>query len=111
MIDSAGILSAQELSSGKCDQCGLLSFQISDLRKHKTSQICRAKEPTEPQKCSLCGQGFNSKGNLQRHKISRHKYEPKKTEESYRDYNKMVAILNEDAEREADQKKESKIKR
>ena len=43
--------------------------------------------------------------------INDHFVEPKKTEESYRDYNKMVAILNEDAEREADQKKESKIKR
>ena len=34
---------------------------------------------TVPIKCSLCGQGFNSKGNLQRHKISRHKYEAEKS--------------------------------
>ena len=48
-----------------------------------------------PLKCSLCGQGFNSKGNLQRHKISRHKYDPLKTKESIKQrYSPSVDMLD-----------------
>ena len=89
------ILSTTELASCVCDNCGHKSVQRSDLMRHKRSQICRAKEPTEPQKCSLCGQCFNSKGNLQRHEISRHKYEPKKTKENIKPrYSPSVDMLD-----------------
>ena len=49
----------------------------------------------EPIKCSICGQGFNSKGNLQRHKISRHKCEPQKKKESIKQrYSPSVDMLD-----------------
>ena len=41
LVDSAGILSTQELSSGKGDKCGHKPSQISDLRRHKKKLLCK----------------------------------------------------------------------
>ena len=74
-VEKAGILSKTEISSCKCDSCGYNPLRKYDLRMHKASRTCERNKATRAlsgSKCSICGQSFNSKGNLERHQRSRH---------------------------------------
>ena len=64
LVDSAGILSTQELNSGKCDKCGYKPSQISDLRRHKLRDSC---DELFSHNCGHCERQFLKKSKLKTH--------------------------------------------
>ena len=75
-LEKGEILSKTEISSCKCDSCGYNPLRKYDLRMHKASRTCERNKATRAlsgSNCTICGQSFNSKGNLERHQRSRHK--------------------------------------